>query len=113
MADITPTQLNAAIGNTVFADDGAGNAVLNLSTLTGDTVGMNSNLNEAVLKLLKSCYLTAEAEYTADNANDARSTYPSPVLTPTTAEGAPILRHTYTVVGKVAISDSLDSVEAL
>ena len=113
MADITPSKVNTHLGTNIFADDGNGNAVLNLSTLTGDTVGMDSPLSESSLKLLDAFSGTATAEYDADNANDARASYPTLNRVPTTIDGEPVLRVTGTAVGKVVIPDSLDSAIAL
>ena len=113
MADITATQINAHLGSSVFVTDSNGYAALSLSTLTGQNVGMDDALNESILKLLSACSGTAQAEYDADNVNDARSSYPAATKTPTTANGEPILRVTATAVGKVVITNSLDDAVAL
>ncbi|ESA37860.1 hypothetical protein N836_34100 [Leptolyngbya sp. Heron Island J] len=113
MADITPTMVNAHLGTNVFEDDGSGNATLNFSLLTGDIVGMDSPLAEGAIKLLDALSGTAVAEYDADNANDARSTYPVINRVPTTIDGDPALRVTGTAVAKVVIGDSLDEAVAL
>lgn len=113
MADITATQINAHVGTSVFVTDSNGNAALSLTALTGQDVGMDDPVNESVLKFLDACSGTAQAEYDADNANDARSSYPAATKTPTTANGDPILRVTATAVGKVVITSSLDDAVAL
>lgn len=113
MADITATQVNNHLGTPVFVTDSNGQAALSLTALAGQNVGMDDPLNESVLKFLSACSGTAQAEYDADNTNDARSSYPAATKTPTTANGEPILRVTASAVGKVVITNSLDDAVAL
>ncbi|MEM7063807.1 MAG: hypothetical protein AAF572_11665 [Cyanobacteria bacterium P01_B01_bin.77] len=113
MTDITANKVNAATGANIFVTDSNGYAAISLSTLTGDTVTMDTGLNESMLKLLEACSTTAQAEFDADNANDARSSYPASTKTPTTANGEPILRVSASTVGKVVISSSLDAAVVL